>query len=245
VNLKGEFKMKTVIYPLLLAAVLGGTAQANGASNNHNHDKHRSRTLVVESPSVLPELAQKDGEALYLHSTSDGRMILYIEGIGGKNLSILDVTDPAKIRPIGRVDISGTGPFDFVQDVNGSAILIRYRNEFSFATLNVHKIARPVITPLPAVEFSHNTEVIDNTGLLASATDTESQPVVAPRDYEVVETTDPSHPVLVDTVSSVKQTLSNKYTGTQFLLSHEGVTVVRRPQIEQEYATGQMMMSGN
>jgi hypothetical protein len=158
--------MKTAIYPILLAAVLCGTAQANGASNNHNHDKHRSRTLVVESPSELPELAQTDGEALYLHSTNDGRMILYVEGIGGTTLSILDVTDPAEIRPIGRVDISGTAPFDFVRDVNGSAILIRYRNESGFATLNVHKIARPVITLLPALEFSHNTEVIDNTGLL-------------------------------------------------------------------------------
>jgi hypothetical protein len=237
--------MKTVIYPLLLAAVLSGTAHAKDISNNYSHDKHRSRTLVVESPSELPELAQKDGEALYLHSTGDGRMILYIEGIGGKKLSILDVTDPAKIRPIGQVDISGTTPFDFVQDVNDSAVLIRYRNDSGFATLNVHEIARPVITPVPAHELSHNTEVIDNTGLPVFATNTESQPVVAPRDYEVVDTTDPSHLVLVATVSSVKQTLSDQNTGTQFLLSHEGVTVVRRPQVEQEYAIDQLMMSGN
>jgi hypothetical protein len=237
--------MKTVIYPILLAAVLSGTAQANDVSNNYRHDKHRSRTLVVEAPSQLPELAQKDGEALYLHSTSDGRTILYIEGIGGKNLSILDVTDPAKILPIGQVDISGTAPFDFVQDVSGSAVLIRYRNESGFATLNVHKIARPVITPLPALELSHNTEVIDNTGLAVSTTNTESQPMVAARDYEVVDTTDPSHPVLVATVSNVKQTLSNQNTETQFLLSQEGVTVVRRPQVEREYVTGQLMMSGN
>jgi hypothetical protein len=237
--------MKTVIYPILMAAVLAGTAHANADSNNYGHDKHRSRTLVVESPSELPELAQKDGEALYLHNTGDGRMILYIEGLGGKNLSILDVTDPAKIRPIGRVDISGTVPFDFVQDVNGSAILIHYRNESGFATLNVHRIARPVITPLPTLELSHNAEMIDNTGLLVSATNTKSQPAVAPRDYEVVDTTYPSHLVLAATVGSVKQTLSNQNTGTQFLLSHEGVTVVRRPQVEQEYATRQLMMSGN
>jgi hypothetical protein len=172
-------------------------------------------------------------------------MILYVEGIGGTNLSILDVTDPAKIRPIGRVDISGAAPFDFVRDVDGSAILIRYRNESSFATLNVHKIARPVITPLPALEFSHNTEVIDNAGLLVLATSTGSHPAAAPRDYKVVDTTDPSHPLLVATVSSVKQSLSNNNTGTQFLLSHEGVTVVRRPRVEQEYATEQSMMSRN
>jgi hypothetical protein len=237
--------MKTAIYPILLAAVLGGTAQANGASNNQSHDKHRSRTLVVKSPSELPDLAQRDGEALYLHSTSDGRMILYIEGIGGTNLSILDVTDPARIRPIGRVDISGTAPFDFVQDVNGSAVLIRYRNESSFAILNVHKIAQPVITPLPALELSHNTEVIDNAGLLVSAINTKSQPEGAPRDYEVVDTTDPLHPVLVATVSRVKHTSSKENTGTQFLLSHEGVTVVRRPQVEQEYAIEQLSMRGN
>ena len=237
--------MKTVIYPILLAAVLAGTAHANADSNNYSHDKHRSKTLVVEPPSGLPELAQKDGEALYLHSTNDGRMILYIEGVGGKNLSILDVTDPAKIRPIGQVDIPGTAPFDFVQDVSGSAILIHYRNESGFATLNVHKIARPVITPLPALELSHNAAVIDNAGLLVSATNTESQPVAAPRNYEVVDTTNPSHPVLVATVLRVKQTFSNQNTGTQFLLSHEGVTVVRRPQVEQDYATQQSMMSGN
>jgi hypothetical protein len=63
--------MKTVIYPILLAAVLSGTAQANDDPNNYSHDKHRSRTLVVKAPSQLPELTQKDGEALYLQSTSD------------------------------------------------------------------------------------------------------------------------------------------------------------------------------
>jgi hypothetical protein len=176
-----------------------------------------------------------------LHSTSDGRTILYVEGIGGTYLSILDVTDPAKIRPIGRVEISGTGPFDFARDVNGSAVLIRYRNDSSFATLNLHKIARPVITPLPALALSHNMEVIDNTGLLVSAANTESKVVAAPRDYAVVDTTDPSHPVWVGTISTVKQSLSND-TGTLFLLSHEGVTVVRHPQVEQEYAAEQ---SGN
>jgi hypothetical protein len=129
--------------------------------------------------------------------------------------------------------------------VNGSAVLIRYRNESGFATLDVHKMARPVITPLPALELSHNLEVIDNAGSLVFATNTESQPVVAPRDYEVVDATDPSHPVLTATVSSVKQTLSNPDTGTEFLLSREGVTVVRRPQVEREYATGQLMMSGS
>jgi hypothetical protein len=84
-----ENEMKTVLYPILLAAVIAGTAHANADSNNYRHDKHRSRTLVLESPSQLPELAQKGGEALYLHSTSDGRMFLYIEGIGGKSFQSL------------------------------------------------------------------------------------------------------------------------------------------------------------
>jgi hypothetical protein len=87
--------------------------------------------------------------------------------------------------------------------------------------------------------------MIDNTGLPVLATITESQPVVAARDYGVVDTTDPSHPVLVATVSNVKQALSNQNTGTQFLLSHEGVTVVRRPKVERDYTTEQLMMSGN
>ncbi|HEY4047168.1 MAG TPA: hypothetical protein VGM27_09920, partial [Acidobacteriaceae bacterium] len=60
--------------------------------------------------------------------------------------------------------------------MNGSAVLIRYRNESGFATLNVHKIARPVITLLPALELSHSTEVIDNTGLLVFATNTGPHP---------------------------------------------------------------------
>ena len=65
----------------------------------------RSKTIVVESPADLPDLARGRGEAMYLHRTSDAQAILYIQRDQGRNLAILDVTDPAKIRAVGQVSI--------------------------------------------------------------------------------------------------------------------------------------------
>ena len=232
--------MKTAVCSLLLAALFAGGLHANAALNKGS-EPCRSQFLVVETPSQLPELAQRSGDALYLHDTSDGRIILYVEGIGGKDLAIFDVTNPAAIHSVARVAILSAGSFDFVQDVNDSTVLIRYRGDGGgFAFLNLRKFAKPQITSLPTSTLdasAYSTEMVGRSELLlASASGSMLGSTPEPRDYAVLDTTNPANPLLLATVHGVKQKLSNEETGTLFLLASNGLTVVRHPAREAEYA---------
>jgi hypothetical protein len=82
-----------------------------------------SKAIVVESPADLPELAQRPSEAMYLQHTGGGQAVPYLEQDQGRNLAILDVTDPAKIRAIGQVSIDAPSPYTFVQDLNDSVLI--------------------------------------------------------------------------------------------------------------------------
>ena len=65
------------------------------------------------------------------------------------------------------------------------------------------------------------------------------------RDYQVVDTSSPADPVLLATVTLVKQQVSNDQTGTLFLLGSQGLTVVRRPRVEQERRLELQQQSSN
>ena len=66
-----------------------------------------------------------------------------------------------------------------------------------------------------------------------------------PRDYQVVDSSNASDPVLLATVSQVKHKVVNGDTGTTFLLGSQGLSMVRRLSVENEYKTAQMMKNGN
>lgn len=63
-----------------------------------------------------------------------------------------------------------------------------------------------------------------------------------PRDYQVVDISSPSEPTLLATVAQVKHKLVKDDTGTTFLLGSEGLTVIRRPRIEDDYKVHQLQM---
>src|ERR1700738_2212036 len=128
--------MKAALYYSLVTALLVNGNPAQGAEHLQSDGIHSSKTVVVESPTVFPELAMQNAEALYLHARGDGRTFLIVEGLGGKNLSILDVSNPAHIREISQASISTTAPFDFVESLKDRAVLFRYRNESGFSLLN-------------------------------------------------------------------------------------------------------------
>jgi hypothetical protein len=129
-----------------------------------------SKAIVVDSPSDLPEVAQRPTEAMYLYDTGHSEVVLYLEQDQGRTLSILDVTDPAKIRAIGQVSIAASAPFDFVQSLHDdSEVLIHYRNDSGFGVISLGKYRHPKLTPEP--NFLHPAKVqIDgpNTLLLVS-----------------------------------------------------------------------------
>jgi len=211
---------KTVIVAILVVAV-GVQAEV------------RSKSVVVESPSDLPELARGRGEAMYLHRTGEAQAILYLERNQGRKLAVLDVTDPANIKGVGEISIDAPSAYDFVQDLADSAVLIRYRNHSGFAVISFKNYKQPVLKSEP--EYLHPASVEPDGSsalLLVSANGGTTQP--REPEYEVLSVSDPSNPTPLATISGVIQRLDRPQTGTVFLLNDQGLTVIRRLAAERE-----------
>jgi hypothetical protein len=222
--------MKSNAKAFLVTAILAITGVTADAAV-----RQYSKTIVVESPENLPVLSQNDAEAMYLHDTNDGRTFLYIEAQSGRELTALDVTDPAKIQRVAQTPIPATSAFDFVQTVGDEIALIRYRNGSGFALLSFKHYKHPTLAAVPSIGNTDTSEALGQTGLLLTSNDALINPMRNPRNYKVVDTSNPSQPRLLATSPSVKQRLAKADTGTLFLLNKDGVTVVRRLRVEEEH----------
>ena len=60
--------MKTALHCIFLVALFVTEMPAKASGNPQSDDRRHSKTVIVESPSARPELAQPDGEALYLNA---------------------------------------------------------------------------------------------------------------------------------------------------------------------------------
>jgi hypothetical protein len=203
-----------------------------------------SKTIVVESPENLPVLAQRNADAIYLHDTSDGRTLLYIEAQNGRDLTTLDVTNPARIRRLAKVQLPAAATYDFVQEMNDNSVLVRYRDGSGSALISFSHASRPELVSASTLAGNTHTEALGNTGLLIRP----SAPVrmtEAVEEYQVVDTSSAIHPMLLTNVSHVRQSLTKDDTGTLFLLNNTGVTVVRQILAEQEHQTELDSMRGN
>jgi hypothetical protein len=216
---------KTLVAAIFLAAVSG---QAGATV--------RSKAIVVESPSDLPELAQGRGEAMYLHRTSGAQAILYIERDQGRKLAFLDVTDPANIKAVGQVSMDAPSTYDFVQDLADSAVLIHYRNHSGFAVISFKNYKQPVLKNEPEYLHPANVEPEGSSALLLISANRSSggAPAREP-EYEVVNISNPANPTPIATIQGVIQRLDRPSTGTVFLLNDQGLTVVRRLAAENEH----------
>jgi hypothetical protein len=86
-------------------------------------------------------------------------------------------------------------------------------------------------------------ETLGQSGLLVTSEAHNYIPAVA-RDYKVIDIA-ASYPTQLTTVKDVKHRVTNDETGTTFLLGSNGLTVVRRLNVENEYQVHQMQMQGN
>ena len=200
----------------------------------------RSKAIVVESPSDLPELAQGGGEAMYLHRTNSAQAILYIERDQGKKLAFLDITDPANIKGIGQVSLDAPAAYDFVQDLAESAVLIHYRNHSGFAVISFKNYKQPALKSEPAYLHPASVQADGAAGLLlVSGGSGASGASASPREpeYEVLSISNPSSPTPLATIPGVIQRVDRPSTGTVFLLNDQGLTVVRCLAAEREHKT--------
>jgi hypothetical protein len=177
--------------------------------------------IVVVPPSQLPAASREYSEAMMLHKTVGGRMFLYIEQEQGTKLTVLDVTNPAKIKAEKPVALNVPGPFDFVGSAGSRNELIRFRGTGQEAVLDLRRAKVPSIDVLPALTV---------TGRLMTLG--EDNAVMSPAQYEIVDTAGATPHQHVADVKGVKQEITDNETGTTYLLAEEGLFVVRRPSFQ-------------
>jgi hypothetical protein len=190
--------------------------------------------LILVGPTDLPELARQTGEAMLLHETGDGCTLLYIEQNHGTRLAILDVTDPSHIKGRNSVQLDVPGPFDFVSPLGDRAELVRFRQDQGEAVLDLHKSKAPAIKMVPGLKALGPTESLGNDGfVIADQMNGQSGPSL--RDYQVVETAKAQKSDRVFDVRQVREEITNDDTGTTFLLTTDGLYLIRRPAVEEHY----------
>jgi hypothetical protein len=222
--------MNTNFKALLSTAIL-----AISGTTAHAIVRPHSKTIIVESPDNLPVLAQANAEAMYLHDSTDGRTFLYVEAQNGQQLTVLDVTDPARIELSAQTTIPTNSSFNFVKSVGDDDALIQYRNGSGVALLNFKHYKHPVLVNSSALENADTSEALGQTALLVTSNEVTIHPFSDPRNYKVVDTSKPSQPGMLAIIPAVKQRLAKSDTGTLFLLNQDGVTVVRRLRVEEEH----------
>jgi hypothetical protein len=203
----------------------------------------RSKQLVIMEAPDLPEQAQTPGNSLFLHSNSAGSTYLYIEQQRGARLSVFDVTDPAHIKLVVSTPLAAQGAFDFVRPIGDHAELVRFRDSQKEAVLDLRKAKSPVLRMISTVTDLGSAETLGQSALLVTSQSHQYAPAVA-RDYHVIDIAAPV-PTQLATVKDVKHRATNDATGTTFLLGSDGLTVVRRLPIEEEYKVNQMQMERN
>jgi len=220
--------MKSISTKVFVAAMFAVTLIVQA------HAKTFPKSIIVESSSNLPEMAQRQSEAMYLHNTGDGRTLLYLEQNSGQTLGILDVTDPAAIRAIGQVSLAARSSYDFVRSASDSAVLVEYRDHSGFAVIDFKKYKKPVLVETPNWEYPARAEALGRDSLLLTSATAPSAPPQDP-EYAVVDLSNSAKPATLATLGGVTERLERRETGTLFLLGSNGLTVVRRPRVEEDY----------
>ena len=220
---------------VLSARCLTLAAQSETGSNSKN--------IVIEHPTALPAQASESGIAFQLFTESgDGSAYLYIEQRSGRQLSILNVTDPAHVTVVRTVSLNVSGPFDFAQPLKESAILLRFRNSSDEAVLDLRKPKDPTLVPLSGSPYAGAiTPLGDSAILMPDAPLIETH--ASPSDYEIIDASSPAHPVLLYTAKQIEAATTRTATGTTFLLGADGLTIIRQPRVELEYKLEQSSVS--
>lgn len=229
----------------ILSRVLAVTATFVVVLNAHAAVRSHAGTIIVDRPADLPEAAQTSTLAMYLHANGAGQTVLYLEQNHGRKLAVLDVTDPAAIRTIGQVALNAAAPFDFVRDLGDNAALIRYRDGSGYAVLSLRRSTHPVLNAAPQMTDAIFRESLGGTALLQVAASAPQRVMRDPANYNILDLSAPAGLATLASVDDASQRLVRPETGTLFLLNPDGLTVVRRTRVEQEYRNNHVLMDHN
>ncbi|MHB8215765.1 MAG: LVIVD repeat-containing protein [Candidatus Sulfotelmatobacter sp.] len=210
----------------------------------HAEVKSPSGNQIVVEPADLPEMAQTPGQSMFLYKTADGETYLYVEQQNGARLAVFDVTDPAKIKAAAVVPLKASGAFDFVRYLNGRAELVRFRDSGRRAELDLRNPKSPTLKAASSLSEPGNTESLGQTGLMM-INGHYRYVAGAAHDYNLVDVSNPAHPTPVATIKQVKHKVVNEETGTTYLLGSDGLTVIRRPRVEEDHKIEQIAEEWN
>jgi hypothetical protein len=228
-------------HPNIQRTVITVTASLILAIQAHAEIHSKTNELIVVQPKDLPEQAQTPGNSFFLYSDSAGSTYLYVEQQQGARLTVFDVTNPSKIKFVASSPVNGPGAFDFVRPLDGHGELVRFRDAKTVAVLDLHKVKSPSLHIINALSEGGTTEALGESGFLM-VNEPYNYVRATPRDYQVLDISSPSEPTLLATIAQVKHRVVNNDTGTTFLLGSEGLTVIRRTSVENDYRIHQMQM---
>jgi len=201
--------------------------------------KSHSGNLIVEQPADLPTMALTPGQSLFLCQAGDGETYLYVEQQNGAQLAVFDVTDPAKIKAAASVSINAPGVFDFVRYLNDRTELVRFCDSGRLAELDLREAKNPTLKLASALSEQGRTETLGQTGVMM--VNGHYRYVGGEgHDYNLIDVSDPAHTVPVATIRQVKHKVVNEETGTTYLLGSDGLTVIRRPRVEEDHKIEQI-----
>jgi len=168
---------------------------------------------------------------MLLHEASGGRTLLYIEQNQGARLATFDVTDPVHIKGEGFVQLNAAEPFDFVSPVGKRAELVRIRQDHGYAVLDLHKEKAPTLNAVQGLTLQGPVTHLGDESITVASQATAIQP---PRDVQVVDTANAQDLSRVFDVKQVRDEVTNADTGTTFLLTDNGLFLIRRPAVESD-----------
>lgn len=230
-NRKQIIRIAEVMLATAAAVTLTGAAEARTSSR-----------IIVVRPTQLPELARVPGQAMLLRETADGRAFLYIEQNGGHQLAIFDVTDPTEIKEEAAARLDAPGPFDFVSSLGEYGELVRFQNGLGDGILNLHSVKYPTLITVQGLDFQGSIQRLGDDGFILPDQRNVQADATNPN-LQIVDLSDPLHPNPVADVKQVREEITNGDTGTTFLLAADGLYVVRRPTVEEEYYIHEWQMS--
>jgi AraC-like DNA-binding protein len=208
-------------WPLLVCILILSAAVQTAQAKRHS----APQDAVIVEVEKLPLAMQRPGDAIYLHPVDCEFTYLYLEQDGGKKLTILDISQPARIKLKAEVILDSPAVFDFVQRIGTHAVLIRYRDGTGFGILELTKAKAPVLKSIDAVAME--TYIVPAN---IQSNSHSSQYIAADsQDYQII---DKSNSQVLATVKQVHQELNDFASGATYLLGKDGVTVIRNPRAE-------------
>jgi hypothetical protein len=118
--------------------------------------------------------------------------------------------------------------------MDDSAVLIHYRNRLGFAIISFKDYKQPTLKNEPDYLRPASAQSYGSNGVLMVSSNN-STAAAGDTQYEVVSISDPASPKPLATIPAVMQRLDREQTGTIFLLTDSGLTVVRCLAAEREH----------